>query len=272
MQALDAFVTRARSQNESHHTSHIRSLQSLGSSVADSCSSVRSHFDTSELRVQDFRKDWSPQHAELQNALPSLDTSIRIPLSVLQDTTTSTPFIEYTSTGATPQKQAYTYPTVLPQTTPHARLLSKCKSPSKSMSPSKSSARPNQTGCDSAPISPSKALVYTDTPPSAPSTAQTRTVQELANPQERPSSADSLREIPVNVLLSQCVSCLPVKSQENGAEKDGLGASLMSMGPPPLKRLATEGSRVPVKGTRRAEGRENAVNGGRRLRSNASST
>ena len=269
MQALDAFVTRARLQNESHHTLHVKSLQSLGCSVADSSFSTRSQLEASQTRAQNLQKDWLSQHAELENALPPLDHSIRNPLSELRDTIRSTPFVDYTSTGETPQKQAYTYPTALPQTAPHAKLLSKNKSPFKSASPSKSSIRSNQVGYDSAPVSPSKAPVYTDTPPSTLKTAQTRTAQELVNQQQRPLSADSLREIPANVLFSQSVSSLPLKPQESSAEKDNLTVSLMSMGPPPLKRLATENSRVPIKGTRRAEGRENAIGGGRKLRSSA---
>ena len=270
MQALDAFVARARLQNESHHASHVDSLRSLGSSVAESSSFTRSQLESSQKRTQEFEKTYLNLHTEIQNALPTLDNDVSAPLVRLRDIIESTPFIEYVSTGDTPQKQAYIYPTVLPQTGPHAKLLSRSKSPAKSTSPSKTSNRSDPAGYDSAPVSPSKALVYTDTPPST-NGVQTQTVQELTNQQQRPMSSDSLREIPVNIAFSQSVSALPVKSLETGADKESLTGSVILMGPPPLKRQATEGSRVPIKGTRRVEGRENAVGGGRKLRSSANS-
>ncbi|EHL01884.1 putative Kinesin-like protein bimC [Glarea lozoyensis 74030] len=50
MQALDDFVSRARSQNAQHHDSHVQSLQALSTTVKTSYGNVGSHFNATYER------------------------------------------------------------------------------------------------------------------------------------------------------------------------------------------------------------------------------
>ncbi|KAL8915835.1 MAG: hypothetical protein Q9172_006621 [Xanthocarpia lactea] len=129
MQALDDFVTRARSQNDRHHSTHVSSLQSLASTVNDSYSSISDHFTSSYDRVRDMGNDISEQSKALQDALPPLTEAIQQPLSNLRSAITNAPLKEYIPSGETPQKTQYRFPTTLPRTEPHDKLLTKHQHP-----------------------------------------------------------------------------------------------------------------------------------------------
>ncbi|KAL6716695.1 Kinesin-related motor protein [Lecanora helva] len=251
MQALDEFVTRARSQNERHHTTHVESLSSLASTVKQSYSSIGDHFVSTYDRVRNIGDEISSQSAALSSSLEPLSSSVQQPLTDLRQQISSAPLDEYIPTGATPQKTSYKYPTTLPRTQPHEKILGKEPPPS-TVQPS-----PHR--------SPSKSLIYTDAP------------SQNDNPAAPPSASSpskdnpiSLREISLNVkaplLRNNSDSAAPAAKTETEA--------VGSMGPPPLKRQATE-SKLPQKfggsrgaGVVRLEGRENlGVGGGRRLRS-----
>ncbi len=267
MQALDDFVTRARSQNERHHSTHVSSLQSLASTVNDSYSSISDHFTSSYDRVRDMGNDISEQSKALQDTLPPLTETVQQPLSHLRSAITNAPLKEYVPSGETPQKTQYRFPTTLPRTEPHDKFLTKVfpTSNNNSNNTSTSSLLP--------PPSPNKPIIYTDTPTPPtdhPSTAST--------PSKRASAAaptGGLREIDMNITNnnnhptrhSDPSSFALVKSAGDTA------AFGTSMGPPPLKRQATmeSGSKLPMKlglGKRGVvgEGREN-LGAGRRGRS-----
>ena len=251
MQALDDFVTRARSQNESHHSRHVTSLQGLASTVHQSYSSIGDHFVSTYDRVCEIGADLSTQSTALSASLPSLASIIQQPLADLRADITTAPLKEYVPTGETPRKMQYQYPTALPRTEPHDKILGK-----------QAPTSPRQTNSTHCPDkSPSKSIVYTDAPatngipPTSPS--------KEANPA-------SLREINLNVNAS-------LKRNNSDSQAATAATSIKSdseavgMGPPPLKRQATE-SRLPQKfgggkaGMMKLEGREN-VGAGRRLRS-----
>ena len=250
MQTLDDFVTRARSQNERHHESHIKSLQGLASTVNESYSSIGDHFITTHDRVRNAGDDVSAQSKNLQETLPTLSSTIQQPLMNLRDNITETALSEYRSTGETPQKKQYHYPTTLPQTQPHEKLLGKPPQPIALASPTKS---------------PSKGVVYTDAPATDSSLVQS------ASPSKE-SNLTSLREVSRNVNAS-----LPRNNSDsvtlNTLKTGKPDPETVGMGPPPLKRLATMESKLPQKfgGGKSAsfvklEGREN-FGAGRRLRS-----
>lgn len=249
MQALDDFVTRARSQNERHHSRHVTSLQGLASTVHQSYSSIGDHFVSTYDRVRDIGADVSTQSTALSASLPPLLSTIQQPLADLRADITSAPLKEYVPTGETPRKTQYQYPTTLPRTEPHDQILGK----------QANSSPPNSTH---SPIkSPSKSIVYTDAPATngLPPTS----------PSKDPNPA-SLREISLNVNASL---------KRNNSDSQAPNASTavkpdpetVGMGPPPLKRQATE-SKLPQKfgggrpGMVKLEGREN-MGAGRRLRS-----
>ena len=251
MQALDDFVTRARSQNERHHSRHVISLQSLASTVHQSYSSIGDHFVSTYDRVREIGADVSTQSSALSASLPPLASTMQQPLAGLRADVMTAPLTEYVPTGETPRKTQYQYPTTLPRTEPHDKILGK-QAPSS----------PRQTNSIHSPNrSPSKSIVYTDAPAinGVPPTS----------PSKDPNPA-SLREISSNVNASlkrnNSDSQAPTGATAIKSDPEAVG-----MGPPPLKRQATE-SKLPQKfgggkaGMVKLEGREN-VGAGRRLRS-----
>ena len=248
MQALDDFVTRARKQNERHHTTHVDSLQGLASTVRQSYSSIGDHFVSTYDRVRHIGEDISTQSAELQASLPPLTSTVQQPLANLRSDITGAPLKEYSPTGETPKKTQYQYPTLLPRTESHEKLLGKTTGPP---------ASPRR--------SPSKAIVYTDIP---------ATGGDLSPSSISPSkNPNSLREVSLNTSLvrNHSDSSTPTLLTTGKADPDSVG-----MAPPPLKRQATE-SKLPTKfsgpkmtGVMKLEGRENlgaSFGSGRRLRS-----
>ena len=244
MQSLDDFVTRARSQNDQHHKVHVQSLQGLASNVSQSYASIGDHFASTYDRVREIGSDIATQSTAAQAALPPLSSSIQQPLADLRSAIANATPRAYVSTGQTPQRKAYRYPTVLPHTLSHDKLLGRGQP-----SPNKS---------------PVKAAVYADAPGAD------------APPPPSPTK-DGLREISLNVpgALPRNNSD-PALTTMNGAKID---VETVGMGPPPLKRQATE-SKLPTKlgGAPKTmvvklEGRENSLSasfgasGGRRLRS-----
>ena len=258
MQALDDFVTGARSQNERHHSTHAESLSGLASTVRQSYSNIGDHFVSTYDRVREIGNDISNQCTSLQTSLPPLTLSIQQPLANLRSRVTGAPLREYVPTGETPQKMQYQYPTSLPKTQSHDKLLGKVVPPSprciaSAQSPTKS---------------PSKSIIYTDAPtddaqPPSPS---------------KDAKSNSLREVSLNVnpALIRNLSDPSASALSMNGKAD---LELVGMGPPPLKRQATMDSKLPTKfgggkpgvtGIVKLEGRENlgaSFGTGRRLRS-----
>lgn len=260
MQALDDFVTRARSQNERHHSTHVSSLRSLALTVNDSYSSIGDHFSSSYDRVRDVGNDISVQSKALEDALPPLAETVQQPLSSLRSTITNAPLKEYVPTGETPQKINYRFPTTLPRTEPHDKVLTKLF-PAKDNNSTTASLIP--------PPSPCKSIVYTDTP-----TTSTGSPTKTPTPSKATTMASGigLREIDMNITNNTSARHSDPSLLGKPAADHAFNTS---MGPPPLKRQATvENSRLPQKlgqgktggGIVRVEGREN-LGAGRRLRS-----
>ena len=251
MQALDDFVRRARSQNESHNASHIKSLQGLASTVKSSYTNTQERLRNSKERIQAYSADMTECSRGLCATIPPLDSTLRQPLSSLREYIMDASLTEYVSTGETPQKTLYQYPTSLPRTEPYERLLA-----SAIHSPHcvKSSELPDTAA------SPSKSIIYTD--------AQTEDIAIT-----RPASMDGgLREVSLNINAGIPRSAELSTNMKPELEKQSLSSSLMGL--PPLKRHATMDSKLPQKfgggkgSVVKLEGRENVPpSGGRRLRS-----
>lgn len=240
MRALDDFVTRARSQNEAHHTAHVQSLQNLATTVNASYLSIGDHLHSTYGRVRDVGTDLSSQTSTLQSSIPPLNETIAQPLSNLRASITNAPLKEYTPTGETPQKTTYHIPSTLPRTEPHDKLLAKHFLRQQASSPHKAST------------SPSKALIYTDmhTTTSAP-----------PSPTKPILPGSGLKEVNMNVALNPAAAVSrhsdpniaaaePAKFDVSDFSKSvhvdfsksvGAGAG-GGMGPPPLKRQHTMGS------------------------------
>jgi kinesin family protein 11 len=137
MQALDDFVTRARSQNAQHHDSHTKSLDGLSSTVKSSYSNIGLHFTSTYERVRDLGNEMSTKTTVLQESLTPLDSVLRQPLAELRSNISNTVLQEYQPTGETPQKTQYQYPTELPRTEAHETLLAALRRPAFFTSPTK---------------------------------------------------------------------------------------------------------------------------------------
>lgn len=261
MQALDDFVTRARSQNERHYETHVQSLRGLAETVEESHSSISDHFISSSTRIHNFDKDSIAQSTAIQAMLAPLTPSIQEPLSNLRANISNAPLKEYIPTGETPQKTHYDFPATLPRTEPHEKLLAKLRRPLSS-----SSASPSRLP------SPNKSIVYTDIRPISPPVLSSD--DSGIKPPSATSGTSGLREIDLNITANGTLarhSEPPPASFSTSVTKPALDADIAAMGPPPLKRHATMESKLPQKhrGGLRGEGRENAVvqGSGRRLRS-----
>ena len=247
MQALDDFVNRARSQNERHHGTHVKSLEGLALDVRQSYSTISDHLITSHDQIRRFDTDMSSQSSKIQATLPALDATLKQPLELLRSEMLATALKEYSPTGETPQKVQYSYPSSLPRTESHDKLLGRQRPAPLSQSPNKS---------------PSKTAIYTDA-------AETEDGVPLSTSPSKTSDTAGLREVSLNVnaALNRNLSDSAAPSLNvHMAEKD-----VISMAPPPFKRQAAD-SKLPTKlggsrnGVFRLEGREN-FGAGRRLRS-----
>ena len=250
MAALDDFVTRARSHNESHHTAHVDSLQRLTSSIASSLSTTNTDLQASSTRLSAFTASQDAQTASIISSLPSLGTTVQQPLAALRAAICAAPLAEYSPTGETPQKTQYSYPTSLPRTRPHPQLLA------------------SADGLASGPSSPTKSIVYTDKDDSA---------SEGRPPRASTAEPVGLREIAVNVVATGRNSEPPtITMTASGSLADGEHAEADkrggAMGPPPPMRRGVTDSKVPLRGQGRKGSaekgeKENAVGPVRRLRS-----
>ncbi|KAL8921701.1 MAG: hypothetical protein Q9208_005630 [Pyrenodesmia sp. 3 TL-2023] len=259
MQALDDFVTRARSQNERHHATHVSSLQSLSSTVNESYSSIGEHFTSTYDRVKNIGHGISEQSKALQDTLAPLTQNVQQPLSDLRSSIANAPLKEYVPTGETPQKTQYNFPTTLPRTEPHEKLISNhFASSSTSLS------------TRNLPPSPSKSIVYNDSPASGG-----LTTAPPSDESSRPATATGLREISLNISSNAPNRHSDLNSITTKPAAEVPKVHDVSMAPPPLKRQATLECKLPQKslakgaagqGFVRLEGREN-LGAGRRLRS-----
>lgn len=134
MTSLDDFVTRARSQNAQHHDQYTNSLQTLSNTVEDSYANIGDHFKTTFTRVQKLGSQMEEDIDTAHGSLEPLSENLCQPLTDLREDISNTILQEYQATGDTPRKIEYQFPTELPRTQTHDRLIAKfngAPSPSK---------------------------------------------------------------------------------------------------------------------------------------------
>jgi kinesin family protein 11 len=124
MEALDDFVTRARSENAVHHERHAETVQGLSDTVEQSFGNISEHFKSTFSRVQDLGDVMKADTVKLQDGLKPLTEQICRPLGELREDICATAIREYEPTGQTPEKVQYHYPTALPRTEAHEVLVS----------------------------------------------------------------------------------------------------------------------------------------------------
>jgi kinesin family protein 11 len=123
MKALDDFVTRARSENNSHHETQSQYVQALSNTVEQSFGNISAHFKTTFDRVQNLGDEMESDVNDLQDGLELLDSQLCQPLANLREGVSNTALHEYQPTGETPQKVQYQYPTTLPRTRGRAETV-----------------------------------------------------------------------------------------------------------------------------------------------------
>ena len=249
MQALDDFVTRARSQNTQHLDSHTASLQGLNSTVQTSYASIGLHFASTYERVKEFGDDMSEKHTSSQNHLDAVDEMLRQPLAELRGNIVNTTLEEYQPTGQTPQKVSYLYPANLPQTGDHVTLLASLRG-----------GLTNGSGITSP--SKSSTIVFNDA--QHKSGEASVTLSTTPSTETRRTTAGGLREINANIgagnpILSESVTSASASSADPSITDLSL-SSLPQI--PTFKRSVTASGKLPMpksgkKSLLTVEGREN---------------
>ena len=241
MQALDDFVARAKTENESVHLAQVNTLQGLGATFNGALAEGKEYKTEICNRLQTYRDEMLHQTVLLDEATSPLDETIGQPLANLRETVLEQPLTDYAPTGETPQKVHYIYPSTLSRTIPHAQLLAA----------SRSKAVNSLPDLLETPLSPSKSIVYNDL------------VHDPVG--LRPTSADdilnasSLREVAVNVnavgVARNGELVLPTKPDSENFSSSLMNLSTSLMGPPTKKfaadaKLSHKGIRanVSVKG------------------------
>lgn len=252
MQALDDFVTRARSQNAQHNDSHLESLRGLSAHVRSSYSNIGAHFASSYERIHSLGEEMAAKTALIENSLEPLDATINQPLAELRSIVLNTALQEYQPTGDTPQKVLYQYPMELPRTEAHDTLLAVLRQPTNT-SPSKTTTIP---------------VIFNDGPDERDedSMAVEEDERRIA---PAPAPTLGLREIDININAgspltkegAETVKASQQQIQSAHPGKDSLGRIPSfkrsgSVGRTGMPRSARKTATIPVVAL---EGRENAV-------------
>ncbi len=258
MAALDEFVTRAREKNGRHHHLQHESLKDLSTNVRQTFANMDDTLQATSARMHNHNAACKINIDTLQDSILPLSKSIQSPLVELQGSLDSNPLIDYVSTGETPQKKDWKYPTNLPRTESHDTLLAQIKgltdskpvvarsgrkfaSPRKLTSPRKGFSSPSKLP------SPSKTKIFHDD--SAATAVQVAPHAGKAN-EPTEEIKGKLKEVDMNV-LAQASSADDVHGHPLTSFAKSLNNAQQQ--PPPLKRHATAESRLPRKG------RENSV-------------
>ena len=249
MQALDDFVTRARSQTSQHYNQHTKNLEGLSTTNKALYTNAGTHFDSTYKRVKDFGDEMLGRHISSQEHLASVDDMVRQPLADLRANISNTTLEEYQPTGQTPQKVPYIYQTELPQTGDYEALLA--------------TLRGGAISAGSSITSPSKpsTIVFHDADNNSGS-EKSWTVNQTSPIEIRPMGAGGLREIDANINAGNPISSDGHISAANNSTTDPSLAFLPQI--PKFKRSATASGRLPMPKSGKksvvhiaAEGREN---------------
>jgi kinesin family protein 11 len=243
MEALDDFVTRAKSENASHHELHTQSVKTVAATVEQSFGNISGHFKTTFDRTKNMGEEMELDVNDLRDSLEPIETQLCQPLANLREDVVSTSLQEYQPTGETPQKVLYQYPTSLPRTKSHSALISEINE-DESVADFKEGSDADNT------------LVFSDLDHdklSSPSMSRPSSASVAGTDRVPPLSAISLREVNPNVTSSLTTGNIGFEPR----------SSIMSMTADHTLPLLKHGART-VRGAKKqgsagvvGEGREN---------------
>ncbi|KAL2392105.1 Kinesin-like protein bimC [Exophiala dermatitidis] len=127
MAVLDEFVTRARSQNESHHTERVQRMQKVIGSARDGFSEIEKQLESRAADMETFEDEFKSQTESLDGLTSSLNNDARPLLKELREEMSTAKLMEYTPTGQTPEKKEWDYPTHLPRTERHDSIVARLR-------------------------------------------------------------------------------------------------------------------------------------------------
>lgn len=119
MEALDSFVTSAKSENATQYETHLQSLQVLSRMVEQSSNSILDQFKGMSDHVRNLGEETELYTSNLCNDIEPLESRLCRPLTNLRHDLSKIALQEYQPTGATPRKVLYHYPITLPRTEAH---------------------------------------------------------------------------------------------------------------------------------------------------------
>ncbi|OAP62142.1 hypothetical protein AYL99_04345 [Fonsecaea erecta] len=257
MGALDEFVTRARTQNDSHHAERLQFLSHAVSRAQDGFSSLKKESELCREGFGAFAGEQETHRADVNRLMGSLEEGTRHPLQDMRAELSEATLTDYIPTGETPQKREWNYPTHLPRTERHESIIARlrglpdpalvaktpssvrtpARSPRKQASPRKGPASPSKLP------SPTKAKIFTDIENSTIPALQIQSTAPNGIPLSEPKPG--LKEVDINVLNSNrpVVSSTTSMTSSSIDEKPVLLDFSKSIGSgsqqPPLKRHAT---------------------------------
>ncbi len=281
LQAMDDVVSRVRRQNDVHHHNQVSSAARLGNIAKGSLRRIGDQFSVTSERMLDLEKNLDNDTEGLEQNLTALDpaATIRARLRALREDVGGQELAEYISTGDTPQRRAYAFPTKLPRTEDHQRLIARLRGCSQE--------RASDPSDSEAVRSPSKAVIFVDR-----TTAEDYEPPNLARSATAATTTPStLRERDVNVPSGPVDLLISPMGDASAMEQSAAGTVARKKRQNTHTQAgALESGRIEKKSARKtvagisalvADGRENMPVGamslsssvgpmtGRRLRSNA---
>jgi kinesin family protein 11 len=287
MAALDDFVTRARSQNDTNHTQRVQSLDKMAYDARGAFLELEKGSNAQKTVLEKFEQETN-SHSDGAELVNALEKDIRPHLQDLRSEVLERAFAEYIPTGETPQKRDWKYPVSLPRTESHESIVARLRglpdpsmasktpssaktpgrSPRKQTSPRKGQGFGAVGGSPSKAGSPSKTKVFNDV--IGPSTSQqqarfppsqaTIVEQSQSQSQSKLGLGLGLKEIDINLIGRPPSSSSAPQALAHVAVSDGKGnererpvlldfsKSLgAGTGQPPLKRHATTNAVVESK-------------------------
>lgn len=239
MQALDDFVTKARTHDRRYKDAHLASLEKLTGDAGRSYSALDQNLQEASDRAEQMRNTANDDMNVAMDLIRPLTRDVREPLSNLRTQIQDRSLEEYTITGQTPQKTQYHYPTILPQTETHESLIARLRN-AKQLTAlpfgGQDVLTPNTNG---GLMSHTKSFVYAD--------CEDEAIPPADVPSASSPSHAGLREIDGNVVAKMLVHGPEPSSPNRKRSSSDISVTEDHNDPPPTKRRRSTTAKVESK-------------------------